>query len=510
MLFPQPRRTFLKSAAAGTMLSGLGDLGFLSHLPAVSAAELQLDRNRVPLLPEIEPLVQLLEETPRERLLEKVAEKIHQGTEYRQVLTALQLAGVRYIQPRPSVGHKFHAVLVVNSAHLASQASPAEHRWLPIFWSLDHFKSSQARDVQEGNWTMQRVDEARLPAGDQAAASLTAALDQWDEAAADVAIASLARHADLESIYEIMFLYGIRDFRSIGHKAIYVANSYRTLQEIGSPHAEPILRSLVYALLMHEGSNPAARDSEYDRDWRSNQQLMRQIRPNWKEGQLDAAATTQLLHTLRTGTSSEASALVVEQLNAGVSPQSIWDALLCAAGESLVREPGIPTIHNLTFTNATHYAYQTTQSDETRQLILLQNAAFLPWMRTSRLRMNGQLARFELDQLQAEPASKPAGEQLESIFEAITSNRLSAAQQVYRYLEAGNSAEDLLDQARLLVFLKGKDSHDYKFSSAVLEDYAHVSPAWRNRFLASSVFNLPGTKTADNQLVKRTRAALRS
>jgi hypothetical protein len=30
------------------------------------------------------------------------------------------LAGVRNIEPRPSVGFKFHAVLVVNPVHLAS------------------------------------------------------------------------------------------------------------------------------------------------------------------------------------------------------------------------------------------------------------------------------------------------------------------------------------------------------------------------------------------------------
>ena len=29
--------------------------------------------------------------------------------------------------------------------------------------------------------------------------------------------------------------YGARDFRDIGHKAIFVANSYRTLVTIGSP-----------------------------------------------------------------------------------------------------------------------------------------------------------------------------------------------------------------------------------------------------------------------------------
>jgi hypothetical protein len=60
----------------------------------------------------------------------------------------------------------------------------------------------------------------------------------------------------------------------------------------------------------------------------------------------------------------------------------------------------------------------------------------------------------------------------------------------------------------VLVFLKGDNSHDYKFSSAVLEDYYHVSPAWRNRFLAAGVFNLRSSEDRDNALVKRTRAAL--
>ena len=58
------------------------------------------------------------------------------------------------------------------------------------------------------------------------------------------------------------------------------------------------------------------------------------------------------------------------------------------------------------------------------------------------------------------------------------------------------------------MFLKGRDSHDYKFSSAVLEDYLHVSPPWRDRFLAASVYNLRGSRDKDNPLVQRTRAAL--
>ena len=75
-------------------------------------------------------------------------------------------------------------------------------------------------------------------------------------------------------------------------------------------------------------------------------------------------------------------------------------------------------------------------------------------------------------------------------------------------IQAGQDPTLLIDAARRLVFLKGDDPHDYKFSSAVLEDYYHASPKWRERFLASSLLLLPGSADKDNSLVKRTRSAL--
>src|SRR5882724_8269005 len=145
------RRRFLKTAVMAGATVGLGDFSFLRCLPCVAAEEAKLDSNIVRFHPDIEPLVRFLEETPRERLLEEVAARIHNGLTYRELLAALLLAGVRNIQPRP-VGFKFHAVLVVNSAHLASLASPDSDRWLPIFWALNQFKISQAANETQGNW----------------------------------------------------------------------------------------------------------------------------------------------------------------------------------------------------------------------------------------------------------------------------------------------------------------------------------------------------------------------
>ncbi len=132
------RRQFLKYAGVSGTALGVGNLAFLTRLPAVSAQEARVSPRLVRLDAGIEPLVRLIEETPQSDLLEKVAQRIHQGTSYQQVVAALFLAAVRNVQPRPSVGFKFHAVMVVNAAHMTSLSSPEGDRWLPIFRGREH------------------------------------------------------------------------------------------------------------------------------------------------------------------------------------------------------------------------------------------------------------------------------------------------------------------------------------------------------------------------------------
>ena len=98
---------------------------------------------------------------------------------------------------------------------------------------------------------------------------------------------------------------------------------------------------------------------------------------------------------------------------------------------------------------------------------------------------------------------------LEDIFADVSRDRHAAAGKVLSYLQS-SPAEPFVDEARRLLFLKGTDSHDYKYSSAVLEDYLGLSQEWRDRYLAASVFNLRGSGTRDNDLVQRVRAALHS
>ena len=498
------RRGFLSSTSAGVSILTAQQL--IAGLAPVSDEQLPISSSVVQLRPEISPLVKLIEETPRQQLLEEIGSRIRKGLSYREVLAALLLAGVRNVEPRPAVGFKFHAVLVVNSAHLASLASPDADRWLPIFWALDEFKSSQAKDVKEGNWTMAPVDEAGVPSASQTRESFHHSMQQWDVAQADVAAAGVARYLGAAETLELFAGYAARDFRSIGHKAIFLANGWRTLQTIGWEHAEPVLRSLAYAMLNHNGEpNPATSDLDPDRSWKSNQQLAEKFRDGWESGTHDPAATTELLTALRTGSADDAATLVVELVNREISPQSIYDALHLASGELLMRQSGIVALHAMTTTNALRFLFDNVGTPQTRKMLLLQNASFLPLFREA-MKSRGQIGDSKIDAMTISDAGSPAT--VDSTFDAVGKQPMLAAENAMSFLSSGGNAETLMNAARRLIFLKGKDAHDYKFSTAALEDYYKISPEVRNRFMAASMFSLKGTSAPDNKLIERIRAAL--
>ena len=506
------RRSFLAASTGG--LAAAGAFDFLGRLPRVSAQDLKQKPNLVRLDDSIEPLVRVIEDTPRGQLLERVAERIHDGTSYREVLAALLLAGVRNVQPRPSVGFKFHCVLVVNSCHLASLSGPDEDRWLPIFWALDYFKSSQADEARRSGWQMAPVKEGQVPKASQARAMFIEAMDAWDAEKADAATAGLVRTAGATEVFNLFATYAARDYRSIGHKAIYLANAWRTLQVIGWEMAEPVMRSLAFALLNHSGEpNPANSDLAADRPWRENRKQLERIPATWLGGETDDALPKSLFEVFREGSPTAAAALAADSLSRGINPQSIWDGVFVGAGELLMRQPGIIGLHGLTTANAMHYLWSRTSDEQLRQRLLLQACSFNPMFRESAAG-RGRLRDQKIDALESiapsgGDADKGNGDgAIDEILTDISKNPMTAAAKVQAFLSEGGSGQKFIDAARRLLFLKGRDAHDYKFASAVLEDYSHISQPWQAPFMATSVFHLKGSTDRNSDLLDRTRAAV--
>ena len=229
--------------------------------------------------PEIEPVVRLLEETPRDRALEVAIIQLKKGLSYQNLLAGLFLAGIRNIKPRP-VGFKFHAVMVINSGHVLGQTSAVSERLLPLLWAVDNFKNSQAQDVKEGDWVLEPVDECRLPKTHRAREEFVRAMEVWDPEAADAAVAALCRSSGAAQTMEPLWRVAVRDQRNIGHKAIFAAQSWRTLQTIGWVHAEPVLRSLVFGMLDLQGDSRPRPVGPYE----TNLENAAKIRQDWQIG----------------------------------------------------------------------------------------------------------------------------------------------------------------------------------------------------------------------------------
>jgi len=181
--------------------------------------------------------------------------------------------------------------------------------------------------------------------------------------------------------------------------------------------------------------------------------------------------------------------------------------LLDGAGEVLMRNPGIVGLHAVTSTNALRYLYESSGDDMTRRWILLQGASFVPSFRAAAIKRGGSSNDVLVDRLEPLPLAAPE-EAVAEICAEISRDRMSAARKVLTYVRANGDAKPLIDAARLLIFAKGKDAHDYKFSAAIMEDFYHVSPEWRDKYLAASVFNLTGSQAPDNSLMQRARSAL--
>ena len=158
-------------------------------------------------------------------------------------------------------------------------------------------------------------------------------------------------------------------------------------------------------------------------------------------------------------------------------------------------------------TTSRHAVYLAKNDDNTRRMILLQTAAFLTLFHKS-MRARGRVTDFRIDDLEPLESTETAKAELATIFADVSNNKPRAARRLLAHLNKTKSPGNFLNEARLLMFFKGSGSHDYKFGSAVMEDYYQVSPTWRNRYLAASVFNLRGSQDSQNPLVGRAQKAL--
>ena len=483
----------------------------------LSRADAQVTPDIVQYSTDLEPLVRLIEQIPRDKAAELLVEQMNRGVPYKQLMAALFLAGVRNVNPRPP-GFALHCVFVIHSAHLLGQQAPADSRLLPLFYAIDNFKTAQDRDAKQsaGYYTLRALSGA-LPAGKDAAAELSSSMETWEVERAERAVAALARSSRASDIVGSLRKYGARDYRNIGHKAIYVANAYRTLDAIGWQHAEPVLRSLVLALLdfgaEQEVNGYKFEDQCYTANLRRVKDTFRRLPASWTNTNGDTTATRELLTLWRTASPDEICADLTTRLVASkVTAGSVWDAVHLASAELSMRargSAGIVGIHAVTSANALRHAYAASRNPEMQFLLLLQGAGWMGQFRTW-AEKRAQLGSARITDLEPSDPAGTLDETVAAVYAGIPSNVDVSAARVMRIARDAQGRKAFLNTALRTTAAKADEVHYYKYLAALIEDIPQVSAAWQPHLTAGVVYYSKGAGHPDSQVMMRAREAMKS
>src|SRR5438876_2182043 len=112
----------------------------------------------------LDPLVNLIHETPANRILQVAVERLRQGTPMRDLVAAAALANARTFGGEDYVG--FHTMMAIAPSYHMAQEMPENKRALPVLKVL-HRNSSRIQGFGGGpsHETLQPVRAGTLPAG---------------------------------------------------------------------------------------------------------------------------------------------------------------------------------------------------------------------------------------------------------------------------------------------------------------------------------------------------------
>lgn len=283
----------------------------------------------------LEPLVQFMQETPPDKLVPQLAEKLKSGTDLRRLVTAAALANARTFGGEDYVG--FHTMMALAPAfHMAAEL-PAPLQPLPVFKVL--YRNTNR--IQEKGGRKQevlfQVDPAKLDAARPGGEILRDEVRSKDVAAAEKTFAALARISPDEALNEL--LTAVEDHTEV-HRVVLPYRAWDLLDLIGKEQAHTLLRQSVRYCVRAEywpKSNAQADPRTVLPKLLEEHKLMGR-QPGTRTG--ETGWVSQLADSIFKGSPEQAAAVAADALAEGFSPDAVGEAVSLAANQLILRDRG--------------------------------------------------------------------------------------------------------------------------------------------------------------------------
>jgi hypothetical protein len=289
---------------------------------------------------ELEPLVAFLQETPANKLLPKVAEKLKSGTDLKTFTAAAALANARAFGGEDYVG--FHTLMALAPAYMmAKQETSPERQALPVMKVL-HRNSTRLQEVGGPKAeVLKPVKPGKLTTDKPAGEQLRDIARKGDMAGAEATYAAICKDAKPQEMLDAL-LYEVDDATEV-HRVVLVSRAYDLINFVGAERAHTLLRqSLHYCVKAEQNAN----QPKYNAELREllpkllDQHKLVGSKPGTRS--VDDAWVDKFCNRVFASTAAQGAGLVAEALSEGIDPEAIGQALALGANLLLLRDPGRP------------------------------------------------------------------------------------------------------------------------------------------------------------------------
>lgn len=485
------RRAFLADVGRGMLAASVGTgLAAELGLAKIEAAD---EKKDVLHFGPLEPLVALIQDTPPEKLLPLLSEKLQAGMTLKTLTAAGALANARTFGGHDYIG--YHTFMALAPALQMASELPKDRAALPV---LKVIYRNAARIQAFGGHEkeiLHPVTPASLPSGAHGGELLQQASRAADFEKAESTFAALAERSLGEAFGHLQ--YAVEDEVDV-HRVVLSWRAWATLDITGQEYAHALLRqSLRYCV------NTESMYKSRGRTGSPIRALLPKLLENLKlvgraDGtkKADDAWIGRMGRLVADSTPEQAAEAIAAALAEGFVSDDIGEVLVVAANELLLRDPGRPKewtsdgkpvgsvhgdsigVHASDAANAwRNIARASTQRNRVASLIV---GAFHTAGQGAR--MNKELYPAA-EQLEKVTAKKPE-ELLAELDEAVrTQDQFRATAITHRYGELGHSPRPLLNL--LLRYGTSSDGalHAEKFYCTATEEFARVRPIFQWRQL---------------------------
>lgn len=330
------RRDFLADVGQGMFLTTLG-AGLAADLGLAAA---RADDGPGPLtFGDLEPLVSFMHETPPDKLLPAVVEKLRGGTDLKQLVAAAALANARAFGGEDYVG--YHTIMALGPAYRMAAEEPDEKR-RPLAVLKVLYRNS-ARLQEKGGRNAEVLRQPPPPAARFVPGGGEFLRDTIrktkDMAAAEQAFAALCSSAEA-GLNALM--YAVDDSTDV-HRVVLVSRSWDLLDFVGRERAHTLLRQSVHYCVQAEQRENHVRRNQPVRDLLPK--LLDQHQPRARAGGMrpaDDVWVAQLADTIFSGSPATAAEAAAAALAEGFSPDAVGEAIALAANQLVLRDEGRP------------------------------------------------------------------------------------------------------------------------------------------------------------------------